>query len=85
MGGDNLDIQAGERTGDPLAGVVVLWNVFGAAVFESIEETSAARRVLETIEDRLGEVLAVLVLVAAVAIWRTGVFKSDKSTGEKNS
>ena len=67
-----------------LAGVVVLWNVFGAAVLELVEETSAVRRVLEIVEDRLGEVLAVLVLVAAVAIWRTGVFKSDKSTGEKN-
>ena len=42
-----------------------------------------ARRVLESIEDRLGEVLAVLVLAAAVAVWRTGVFKSEKSNNKK--
>ncbi len=68
-----------------LAGVVVLWNVFGAVVLEQIEKESAVRRILETIEDRLGEVLAVLVLAAAVAIWRTGVFKTEKPRKEERT
>ena len=68
-----------------LAGFVVLWNVFGHAVMVQIDAQSTVRRVLETVEDRLGEVLAVLVLAAAVAVWRTGVFKTEKSNSKKEN
>ena len=66
-----------------LAGFVVLWNIFGHAVMVQIDAQSTVRPVLEMVEDRLGEVLAVLVLAAAVAVWRTGVFKTEKSNSKK--
>ncbi|MGN0846036.1 MAG: AMP-binding protein [Kiritimatiellia bacterium] len=62
-----------------LAGFIVLWHVFGEAVLGQLAPASRVRVVLESINDRMGEVLAVLVLAAAVAVWRTGVFKSEKS------
>ena len=68
-----------------LAGFVVLWNIFGHTVIIQLDAESTVRRALESVEDRLAEVLAVLVLAAAVAVWRTGVFKSEKSNSKKEN
>ncbi len=68
-----------------IAAVVVLWNVFGHAVFAQLESTKSLWQAFEAIEDRLAEVLAVLVLAAAVAVWRTGIFKSTKSSTDADA
>ncbi len=63
-----------------IAALIVLWNVFGHAVFAQLESTKSLWTAFEAIEDRLAEALAILVLAAAVAVWRTGIFKSTKSS-----
>ncbi len=68
-----------------IAALIVLWNVFGHAVFAQLESTKSLWTAFEAIEDRLAEALAILVLAAAVAVWRTGIFKSTKSSPDADA
>ena len=65
-----------------LAGILVLWNVVEHTVLDQIDLPTAGRRIIDGIEEFMGEILALFVLVAAIVVWRTGVFKSNTKKGK---
>ncbi|MGN0853006.1 MAG: AMP-binding protein [Kiritimatiellia bacterium] len=66
-----------------LAGVLVFWNVIDHTVLGKVDMPSTGRRIIECVEEFIGEIFALLVLVAAIVVWRTGLFKVKKDREER--
>lgn len=62
-----------------LAALVIFWNFFGRVLLADVKLSDTAKGVLRTIEESGEFALALFVLIAAVVVWQTGIFKAKAS------
>ncbi len=62
-----------------LAVLVIFWNFFGRILLADVKLSDSAKGVLRVIEESGEFALALLVLIAAIVVWQTGIFKSKTS------